>query len=95
MLEINQPIKHWFQLSSEKQMGKHDANQGRFNAFIRAEERAAKRAWVLSPLLFFLRLCQEAAMGQYPVSSLHHWLALPQRTMKDIIKSNSAVYIVY
>lgn len=79
----------------KNKMGKHDAKRGCFNTFIRAGEKTAKLLEFYSLLLFFILLCQEAAMGQNPVSPLHHWLALPQRTMKDIIKSNSVVYILY
>lgn len=66
-----------------------------FNAFISAGEREQPKVWGLSSLLFSLCLCQEAATGQCPISSAYHWLTLSRRTMKDIIKSNSAVYILY
>lgn len=91
---INQPIKHWLRLSGQKQIGKHNASRGRFNAFIRAKEPKFYPLSCSLSLSLSLSVCQEAATGQNPVSSLHHWLALPQRTMEDIIKSNSAVYIL-
>lgn len=59
---------------SKKQKGKHNEADA---VLMPSLVQPVKQSFILSLVLC---LCQEAAMGQYPVSSLHHWLLLPQRS---------------
>lgn len=50
---ISQPIKHWLQLSGQKQTGKHDEAEGLLMpSLVQRRERTARKAGVLSSLTF-------------------------------------------